>query len=1160
MKNGAFDFILSLSADAKSSDWIDPARLGLRQWLQRKAPPLIPDSVQFSPHFHDILMEQLESFVDAFITNMPDVLRKLRIDEDEQRQLSQTHEHDLDLERFLVIISFAFEGRPDAGQVFWSDPESNLAGFLQWASRRASTPLVSAFCEMLQSISENEECATAAHYFLLDEGTSTSGKMRRSQSLTWNQIIKELEFFSSKIRDRPSLPQSNIYRGGKTSSDQAEAEPESEMMLESYLRLISQLCTASASVRTFLLKHPTFHLTELLYQLSSSLIPSRLRACAFTTIRSLTSHKTREIGEYVWISLDSWISGGYSPGMQTTRNSQMADNLWAMESIFQEIAGGFEEPNAFIQLLESLVAPYEIDSELYDGLPFPETLGSLNRMPGIDPYVDFVLGQVFGATASDVNDKVHLRLLRLTCLNFISTCLSTFNEDLVVFANISGIAVDNAVKASDLKAYVHLHPFARVMEWIFNDRVMTALFETIHQDAAEVAKSSPESPLILCLVRSIEVATAVFEKQSTYLNIVRPAIRLEPTVRRSPVANSAYASFEDGVLNNLSIIVDLGLYVGAGHPTLTIASIRLLEQLSTSSKLTSPPVQSVSRHLNRNKAIAALEANNDADVIARSLLNELNSTTDIEVGMNSSSYAIKLQILDFLIACLETTPDHPTIAHLLLGFQCGSNSVEVIPGSPFAKRESIFFAAVDFVTTGTVGADNSSFMSWFMTLKDKALYLLRILWRSPLTSYIVMSALQSNDFLTNMIVNEVFVDGQSTWDGKTIYEDDFVLSTSADCLCRFLRCRTIALQYITLELRQLTQEPSPALKKRVLMTLFGSTITDEGQQIQHFTAFDFFDFMELEMPSVVGFPRDGLHSDLNFEICKIPCNETSALYDLKWAKELMALRKSELRANGQLAIPQDEATLDEEARFINASLVAENHLVELNICRNQALEAWAQLMVMMIKMGDIQGTNQIEFILRTLQMILPKLERYSLQSLNEALQLANLARILLFSIDFQEGSIQKGELAHLISDRLYELFRICLRAIHSPIANSALKETLYCICWGYLMGTSVPSHESTPLRRHSTQTIKAAGEKLIDVVCDDAYVGEETCRTSALLLLSSFVTLARQESSKYIVDALIRLNFVELLVDSLKNMSDEIRDVKREGRRVEASERSRKRG
>jgi len=82
LKDGAFDFILSLSADVKPTDWYDPARHGLRQYLQRKAPFLISDSVPFSDVFQEVLMELLETFVESFITNLPDALRKLRQDED----------------------------------------------------------------------------------------------------------------------------------------------------------------------------------------------------------------------------------------------------------------------------------------------------------------------------------------------------------------------------------------------------------------------------------------------------------------------------------------------------------------------------------------------------------------------------------------------------------------------------------------------------------------------------------------------------------------------------------------------------------------------------------------------------------------------------------------------------------------------------------------------------------------------------------------------------------------------------------------------------------------------------------------------------------------------------------------------------------------------
>ena len=441
--------MLSLSADVKSADWADPARNGLRQWLQRKAPALPQDSIRFSHFFQEALEDQLQSFIEAFINHMPDVLRKLRVDEDEQRQLSNSHDHDLDLERFIVTISYAFEGRPTAARdAFWDAPDGALLGFMHWASRRASTPLVSAFCEMLIALSEDEDCATSAHEFLLDEGSQSSGKLRRTHSLTWNQIFKELTFFCSKIRNAPSVPQA--YGHGKANNNYVEMEPESFMMLECYLRLITKLCKESAVARQFLTQHPSFHLADLLFQLASSSIAPRLKACTFATLRSLLSQKTKEVGDYLWVSLDVWISGGFAPGStipKTTSPSSASSSL----RILTDLKTGFEEPNAFVRLLQALVSPYGEEAGLRDGLPFPENLGVTSRMPGIDPYIDFALGQIFGSQTTDLSDVAQTRVLRLSCLQFITTCLETFNEDLVVFANGSNVAVDTAIQSSNLE-------------------------------------------------------------------------------------------------------------------------------------------------------------------------------------------------------------------------------------------------------------------------------------------------------------------------------------------------------------------------------------------------------------------------------------------------------------------------------------------------------------------------------------------------------------------------------------------------------------------------------------------------------------------------------------------------------------------------------------
>jgi nuclear pore complex protein Nup205 len=1092
-------------------------------------------------------MEQLETFIESFITNLPDVLRKLRVEEDEQRQLSKEHEHDLDLERFIVIISYAFEHRPKAAlEAFWDVPDGALMGFMHWASRRASTPLVSAFCEMLQAISEDEECATAAHEFLLDEGPQSSGKMRRTHSLTWNQIIKELIFFSNKIRDRPALPQAQTYRPGKPNTDHAETEPESSWMLESYLRLITRLCSQSGAARQFLGQHPTFHLTELLFQLASSSIQPRLRACAFTTLRSLLSQKTKEAGEYLWAALDVWTSGGYSPGSNMPRTSASASTTTSAPSIstiLKAIANGFEEPNAFVQFLQALISPYADEAGLHDGLPFPENLGISSRMPGIDPYIDFAIGQIFGSRVPELSDVVQRRLLQLSCLDFIATCIDTFNEDLVIFANRSNVEVDTAINASNLQNYVLLHPFSRVMEWMFNDKVMATLFDTIHQNPADVGNAEPDSPLILCLLHAIHVVTSILDLQPTYLDIVKPLIKLQSTYRRVPVANAAFASFEDGILNHLSILPDLGLYCGAGHPDLVVASLKLLEKLSASPKLTSAPSAVFGRGVDRNKSIAALE--DDAETISKCLLREMDNSIDVNQGPESPAYIIKLQIFGFLAACLKASPGQPTIAHLLLGFQCNNNAINIGINSSFGDGVSLFHTILGLVLDTPVG-DDIGMSSWLVSLKYKGLQVLRQLWLSPLSSDLTMTEMRAMDAFFIMFFKEVVIQPGLLWDGVDHADPSFLLSTGAFCLSEFLYQRAAVLQYASTELRQVSLSHSPSLKQRIFGTLMGSTVVEDGQRIENANIFDLFDFMELEFDRPAIPPQFSFFKDIDLSACLEIHDEYLSLYDLKKVEELLTLRREELVHSKRVENPQDVNLVNVQAQELVTFLARDNQAKLFWASRLNVLRAWVQLTLVMIETGDFDSASKTAFVLRTLQTILPRLES-NLENIDEALELARLARALLFSLDFDSDSFKQGDMGDLVGDRLFHLFQISLRAINSLGSNAPLKEIFYSISYRYLTGMSDVSGVSGIHRRHSTQTIKAAGERFIDLVCDDAYAGEPTCRIAALLVLGALVKMAKTENSKYIIESLSRLNFIGILVDSIQNIPNDLRETSREG-------------
>jgi len=1159
LKDGAFQFTLSIAADSKPNEWYDPARQGLTQFLLFDAPALPSEPILVSDYFATSLMEQLESFVDTFISNMPDTLRRLKAEQDDQRKRlrsglqSSVHnavsEHELHLERFLVIISYAFESRPEAAQAFWADPDGNLYGFLQWSSKRQSTPRVSAFCEMLRAISEGEEYAGSAHKFLLEEGQPVTSRIRRSSSLSWAQIFAELQFYASKIRDRPANPSPGVPVVGKPMADEID-EPESAMMLECYLRLTAHLCCQSSSTRSWILTHPTFRLVDVLFLLCSSAIPSRLRACGFTTLTALLTQKNMETGELVWTSLDQWISGGYSPSSLLPKPAIVPNApAWAEDAIFETIATGFEEPNTFVGLLRALMSPSSEDIGLNDSLPYPEMLGSAYRMPGVEPYIDFALGRIFGVKTLEIQDPVQLRLLRWNCLDFVVLCLSTFNEDLVLFANKSTISVDQAMTTSSLATYVRLHPFSRVMDWMFNERTIAALFACTHQDVDEISSAPPDSPLVLAVVRGIEVLTLVMSLQATYLDIVRPILKAQPSARRPPVSSPSLASLEDSILNNLHLIVDLGLYCGIGHQELSMVSLKLLEKISSSRRLISPTTSSHGQWSNGNKIIGILEKDNESDRIARSLALEMQvDVRELDQGPDSPGYNIKSAILDFLSSCLRAFPTYPTIAHSLLGFVCDGGTIDIDSNGLFAKGISLFHAIMRMVMDYP-DIQGAMVPAWLIRIRQKGFRILETLWTSPLSATYTMTELRANDFLSVIFRRQFVVESSTMWDGRANSDPDFLMADSAICYEDFLDQRTTLFGYAATELRMVALEGAPSIKSKVLATLLGETSTSDRTQIPNPTIFDLFDFAELGIGGGLEFPASKYFAEMNFRICKTESPDGCSNYDLQSIEQLLALQQKALKKAGRLQGTNDDQEIHTEALRLMLYFHASNQCQQLLRARRHAIRSWVELMMVVLEYSNFDSGVRTALVLQALQVILPKLERYAVDNVSEASELARLSKALLFQLDFTPTSALASRRAgDVANDRLFQLFRTSLRGIQSAVATTNLRETFYNICYRYLIGMAEISNGNPVLRRHSTQTIKSAGEKLVEVICDDALTGEGTCRISALLLLDALVSLAKQEDSRHMIDSFVRINFIGILVDTIRDIPVELRETNARGK------------
>ncbi|KAI2682434.1 hypothetical protein DTO027I6_1058 [Penicillium roqueforti] len=1154
LDDGALDFMLAICSSVNTEEWADPARSELVTLLLRESVVSLPDPEPCSSFMKELLMENLEVFVESCVANMPDAVRRLKSEEDSQRLDQITALRDgltsnlhrglvevrTHLESLLMIISFAFEHRQEAAQEFWADPDGNLYGFLQWASKRQTVPRVSAFCEMLCSISEGEENAAAAHRFLSEEDKFMSSKFKRSTTMNWSQMFAELKLYASRVTEKPSTTTSpqgapGIFRPRKPEPVEMN-EPESPVMLTCYLRLIGHLCKQSRLIREWMLQNESFNVVSTLLDLCSGPIPSHLRATTFLTLSALMTDKCSPVGKETWARIDGWLSGG--TGASGIGKVPLVSNpaVWHQQQALQKIGESFDQTNAFVVLINALTAPSSDSIDDPMSLPFPETLGGTYRMSGIEPYIDFILGHAFSRKIQELNEY-QSRLLNFNCLDFVVASLKSFNEDLVLLLSQPSMS-DSPTQTSSLLTYVRLHPFARVVDWLFNEDVLKSLFATSKQDVSDVATASPDSVLVLTLHRSLEVMNLLVDLQSTYFNIVKPLVHSQPVPSRTIVANSSLASFEDTVLNNLTLIPSLCLYCGTAHEQLTVISMALLEKLTSSRKLNKMTSPELVKWQSSNKIVEVLASEVDVDSISLPLVLQMEpDIRELDFGPNAAGYVIRESLLALLNTCLGTITDRPTVAHLLLGFDCVGNILDVSSEGLFANQSSLLHAIVNFLKAYPEILDGG-IISWVVHLKRMAFEVLKHLWSSKLASYYTLGEMRAQAFLREMFAYQPIIGPSTAWNGFPIDSDEFWLTDAATALAEFLLYRSHLFTYAATEVRSTAKARSPALHAQILSVLLGNTLADNGEPLSSPSVFDLFDFADLDVGREFNMPQLYLLGDVALQL---ESKREEGVYSMEGVEEMIQMRKAELTANGPLR-PHDEEQLLAEANDLKLFILAtkQNSLIQIN--RYHALRSWVELVATMITCSSIDEGSRPAFILHSIQLILPKLTTAIEADLPEALELARLAELLIGRLASEPSATDASRSGDVIDEKLHQLFQLCIRGTNLATGNVLLRETLYSICSHYItrITSSDKGHEN--LRRLSQHVIKAAGSSLIETMCDDAYTGQESCRASALVLLNSLAVLDRQTDC-VLAEFISRSNYLSLFLDALRSLPLELHNA-----------------
>ena len=751
------------------------------------------------------------------------------------------------------------------------------------------------------------------------------------------------------------------------------------------------------------------------------------------------------------------------------------------------------------------------------------------------------MGDVFALKSKELSDDLQLRIMRYNCLAFATINLSDFNENLIILANRSRLPIESAMGTSSLAVYARTHPFARTMEWLFNSNVLFGLFQGAIQDIEEVNAAGPESPLILSLLKCLEVIDLVLKLQRTYFDIVRPLVKTTSAERRPIVANAALASFEDAILSHLEIVTALGLYCSSGHADIAVASLGLLRRMSESRKLSIPIKGRSMGGLEKGRLIVALEKDHEADGISRAMTNVMQyDDRECLAGPTAPGLIMKASILEFLASSLDASADHPSAAHLLLGFSCSARRIFVDESSLFGTTNSLFDAVMTFSSVlPDTDADSNSNTSYLLTLRHQAVSVIRKLWQSPLSAQFVLPELRNQEYLFSQALRFSPVDQNTLWDGFTIHDDRFWTSSAASSYADFLRTRSMLVELAAIELRAANDAGLDSLRDRLINSLLGSTVLSDGQQFANASLFDLLDFVDVGHTISFGFPATShLRSDM-FEPCQEQ-GQRGVIYDLGACQQVILLCQYVVQQQGQLQSDSDKAKFAEEADAVSAYFASMNATATIAQARALALKNWADLATTMLVSMEYDKAQRHRFVLQLVQLILPKLERSYQDDVFAAEVFAGFALILVRNSNFISKQSDSTARTDDDQERVFELYQACLEGVQAPDGTSLLRQRCTQTCCVFV--SNVCANQKR-LEKRAVQFSKQLGERLTEVLCDDALGGDLQSRVSSMLLLEALANASISVGSDYLIGALDRYNFTQSLVKYIGNIANELQQV-----------------
>lgn len=1145
-----------------------------------------------SDEFKDHLLHEVELLLRALLTHAPAELRKIKHKQEDQfRPRADRHIRvsgrpsdpaaSVTQPRNDTAMLFQLLGQlytslpPDSAIQFWGGVPSTetpayyeiteaergkLPSFLRWAVEVREPDLIISVFDMLAGLSTGVACSECAYNFMatgtLDvvhgAGATIGGRYETSAAFTWGTIFGELESWAA-------LGQNQRGQHGAP-PPQLPIAPKDVLLGLAFLKLLATVASNSVQARIAIFSHPQYRAIACLVSLIPLGVPLELKGALFETLSAFchpgAGIQGVDICKSVWAQMErleviNVRGGGFaSKGVEIELDEvETAYKVYPATIPFLELLGTLIHTPKRVPLKTRVTEPEPINT-------VPENLGQPYRIPGLGPYINFVVDNVFAKLSQreylDPSDRWKMANLSLC---FLERCLASYDLE-----GLPGLADEYNVKGLEVIVPLVHHPGFNVLLRILSDSPLRSSLISYAIEGAEELQRQHSPSFSAVILRTLRIIDRVLSIQEIFLDVLVPLLAETDSTSLigSRVSQSFLSKIDQGLSLDQRAIPSISLYVNqAAHPEIVYLAIKILASLSQS-----PSFHNIATLIDRsqdsdliiNGFVRLLATDSADDVGAAEEWVELwtgAGAPDLEDQTDLFAQAIRVVILDLLLRGTKNNKAS-SLAFLLL---FGKTTLDMQIQDPHAlgSRENCLHVILRILSSGIPRLNGANdgveqrrvarqppLFETQPALAERLYKLIYQLCEHQRTSSPMMLYLRTREdfFARHLQAMAVHVPADvRTPFVEMVYGDGSRVVTTCSTMKSFLQLRSWLLDLVSLELHVLTNKGQHQRVKILLDLLFGTTDSYHEQEgdWEHdlFKPFndvsqsririiELFQSLEFEWyDSIAVSPVDlQFYKALKLQLCIRTDENGCEVVDRTALFELLSNARRTLLQDGHIATMAQVEQLNQETKYILESCVVENNRREVQNALSIGYESWKRLLdVVLTKCFNKIAHDQRENIIFDLLHVIPPTIRSNALPESSATLLSEALLLLITKLREERRQatlVSAGdslELSALPAERMVALLRHMLECVLDKHRRELVRGNLYASIVNFLhlvsqpMGASAMDDLSTSLSSSLSSSTNGSKRQ-----SDESQSLEHSCFAVIKQVLDRFATAISKDA------------------------------------------------